>query len=200
MILCLYMLWNDHSSKSGNSWSPHIVFLQWELLRFTFLSNFQICNTLLLTIVTMLYITSHDLFITGSCYLSTPFTHFNHSYPLLWQSPICSLCLQVWICLFCFVCLFVLILHINEIIQFLLFLLHLFHLAYVITNGTIPFFFMAKVVFHVYSYIYITLHHYPFIYWWTRRLLHISAIVNTAAVKTGVHISFQIRFFLTVKC
>ena len=102
--------------------------------------------------------------------------------------------------LFCFVCLFVLILHINEIIQFLLFLLHLFHLAYVITNGTIPFFFMAKVVFHVYSYIYITLHHYPFICWWTRRLLHILAIVNTAAVKTEVHISFQIRFFLTVKC
>ena len=104
MILCLYMLWNDHSSKSGNPWSPHTVFLQWELLRFTFPSNFQICNTLLLTIVTMLYITSHDLFITGSCYLSTPFTHFNHSYPLLWRSPICLLCLQVWICSFCFVC------------------------------------------------------------------------------------------------
>ena len=42
------------------------------------LSNFQICNTVLLTIATMLCITSPWLiyFITGSLYLLIPFTHF----------------------------------------------------------------------------------------------------------------------------
>ena len=44
------------------------------------LSDFQICNTILLTMVAMLYITSPWLtyFITGSLYLLTPFTHFSH--------------------------------------------------------------------------------------------------------------------------
>ena len=48
-------------------------------LRFI-LNNFQICNTILLTIVTMLYITSPQLIylITGSLYLLTPFTHFTY--------------------------------------------------------------------------------------------------------------------------
>ena len=46
-------------------------------------SNFKICSTVL-TIVTMLYITSPRLpyFITGSLYLSAPFTHFIQSPPL----------------------------------------------------------------------------------------------------------------------
>ena len=43
-------------------------------------NDFQICNIVLLTLVTMLYITSPWLiyFITGSLYLLTPFTHFIH--------------------------------------------------------------------------------------------------------------------------
>ena len=44
------------------------------------LSNFQIRNTVLLTIITMLYITSLGLIylITGSLYLLAPFTHSAH--------------------------------------------------------------------------------------------------------------------------
>ena len=47
------------------------------------LSSFQIYNTVLLTIVTLLYITSQDLtyFITGSLYLFTPFTRLTHPAP-----------------------------------------------------------------------------------------------------------------------
>ena len=45
------------------------------------LGNFQIYSTVLLTIVTMLYITSpgHTYFITGSSYFLTTFTHFAHA-------------------------------------------------------------------------------------------------------------------------
>lgn len=51
------------------------------------LSNSQIYNTVLLTIVTMLYITPLGLicFITGSFYLLTPLIHFFHH---LCQPPI----------------------------------------------------------------------------------------------------------------
>lgn len=44
------------------------------------LSNFQTCNTVLLTVVAMLYVTSPGLihFITGSLYLLITFTHFAH--------------------------------------------------------------------------------------------------------------------------
>ena len=42
------------------------------------LSNFQIYSSVLLTVVTLLYIASPGLIysITGSVYLSTPFIHF----------------------------------------------------------------------------------------------------------------------------
>ena len=44
------------------------------------LSNYQICSSVLLSTVSMLYITSPGLiyFITGSLYLLSPFTHFAH--------------------------------------------------------------------------------------------------------------------------
>ena len=85
------------------------------------LSDFQICNKLLLTIVAMLYITSHDLFILylEICMfwlLSRPFPS-----PLcLWQPPVCSLYLwaQWTVCCCCFHFRF---LHINEIIWYLSF-------------------------------------------------------------------------------
>ena len=72
-------------------------------LRFI-LNNFQICNTILLTIVTMLYITSPQLIylITGSLYLLTPFTHF--TYPQT-PSPLATTHLfsvSVSVVLFCF--------------------------------------------------------------------------------------------------
>ena len=46
-----------------------------------FLSNFQICNTVLLIIVTMLYFTSSWHFITGPLYLFTLLTHFIYANP-----------------------------------------------------------------------------------------------------------------------
>ena len=42
------------------------------------LGNFQIYNTVLLNIVTMLFTKSHDSFIAGSLYLLTTFIHFTH--------------------------------------------------------------------------------------------------------------------------
>ena len=55
------------------------------------LSNFQMCSTVLLITVTMLYIASpwFTYFITGSFYILTCFTHFVHPPRLcLWQLPI----------------------------------------------------------------------------------------------------------------
>ena len=54
MIRYLCLLWNGHHSKSSYHPSSHFVmisFLRWELLRSS-LYNFQVCNTLLFTIVT----------------------------------------------------------------------------------------------------------------------------------------------------
>ena len=61
------------------------------------LNNFQIRNPLLLTIVTMLYITYVWLIylITGTLYLLTSFMNFIHLPPCFWQPPICSLYLWV---------------------------------------------------------------------------------------------------------
>ena len=48
----------------------------------TYFFNFQIYNTVLLGVLTMLYITSPDLFILYmEVYLLTTFTHFTHPQP-----------------------------------------------------------------------------------------------------------------------
>ena len=71
MIHYLYVLRNDHHNKSSWYLSANIVtkisFLWWELLWFTF-NIFQMHNTVLSILVTMLYMTSPGLtyFITGS--------------------------------------------------------------------------------------------------------------------------------------
>ena len=46
--------------------------------------------------------------------------------------------------------------------------------------------------------IYIYTHHllYPFICQWTLGCFHVLAIVNSAAMNTGVYVSFQIRVFI----
>ena len=60
-----------------------VFFLMMTAFKIYSLSNFQIYNTVLLTIVTMLYITSSECIylITGSLYLLTIFTHFSHHLP-----------------------------------------------------------------------------------------------------------------------
>ena len=79
--------------------SPYKVtnfFIVMRIFKIHSFSNIQICNTVLLTIVTMLYIASPRLvyFITGYCYLWFPFPFCPHPTLWLWQSPIC--CLYQW--------------------------------------------------------------------------------------------------------
>ena len=62
------------------------------------LSNFQISNIVLLTMVIMLYITSQwcIYFLTGGLYLWPRFPNLSTPIRCLWQPPICSLCLWTW--------------------------------------------------------------------------------------------------------
>ena len=62
------------------------------------LGNFQGCNIVLLTTVTMLYFISswHVYFITGSWYILTFSTHFSHPLPHhLWQAYI-QVFIYIW--------------------------------------------------------------------------------------------------------
>ena len=70
MIRYLYVLRNDHRNKPNSRLSPHIItevsfFFFFLGMMGTFktysLNNFQICSTVLLTVVTMLYLTSPGL-------------------------------------------------------------------------------------------------------------------------------------------
>ena len=55
--------------------------------------------------------------------------------------------------------------------------------------------FMAELYIYIYIYIYISHLFHPFICWWALRLLPCLAIVNSAAMSIGVHVSFQIMVF-----
>ena len=136
-----------------------------------FLRNFQIYNTILLTVVTMPYITSPRLIclITGSLYLLTTFTHFSHSptptsgnhqsIPCIYESS------------------FFKILLISEVIWYLSFSVWLISLSImpsgsirVAANGRICFFFYGWIIFYcIYTPHFLS----PFICWWTLRLLHL---------------------------
>ena len=72
-------------------------FLVMRMFKIYSFSNFQISNTILLTIVIMPYITSPALIclITGSEYLLTPFTHLFHLPTLPWQPSSCPLLLSL---------------------------------------------------------------------------------------------------------
>ena len=61
----------------------NILFLVMKTFKMYSLSNFQIYNTVLLTIVAMLYVISPWLiyFITESLYIFIPLTHFTHPPP-----------------------------------------------------------------------------------------------------------------------
>ena len=62
----------------------------------------------------------------------------------------------------------------------------------------IPYFMIWYSTVCVYTYIYVYTPHllYPFIYIWTFWLFLFLAIVNSAAMNTGVHVSFLIRVLL----
>ena len=106
-IQCLYTLRNDHHNKSRYHLSPYKVtkfFLLMRTFNIYCFSNFPVCNTKLLTISTMVYITSFWFIysITWSLYpLTTPIQFCpSTSPPLLWQPSICSLNLWVYFVLF----------------------------------------------------------------------------------------------------
>lgn len=66
MIWYMYILWNNHHNKLSSYSSPHKVtncfFLWWEVLRSYCCGHFHMHDTVLLAIVTMLYITLQNLF------------------------------------------------------------------------------------------------------------------------------------------
>ena len=111
-----------------------------QMAGFLSLSSFQIYDTVLLTTVMVLYITSPGLtyLMTGSLYLLTTFTHFGPtSTPCLRQPPIRSL--YPWVFCYCF-----LRFHIYEIIQYLSLSVWLISLSimpsrsiHVVSNGKI---------------------------------------------------------------
>ena len=91
----LHILWSGYHSKFSEHLSSHIdtkkekkvLSLWWELFRIYSLSSCQICHTVVLITVVMLYITSPGLvyLITGSLYLWTTFIQFPHLHtPCLW--------------------------------------------------------------------------------------------------------------------
>ena len=110
------------------------------------LSNFQVCNTVLLTMVTMLYIyiTCAWLtdFVTGNLYLFTTFIHFSHtSFLSLAKTNLFFVSVRSFLCvIFCFW-----IPHLN-ITWYLSDLLNRMssRSVHVVTNGKISFFFMAE--------------------------------------------------------
>ena len=83
MIGYLCILQNDHHNKSNYHLSPYIV-TEFFLVMITFkiysVRKFQIYDTVLVTVIIMLYVTFPGLtyFIPGSLYLLSPFTPFAH--------------------------------------------------------------------------------------------------------------------------
>ena len=82
-MIFVYIAYGHHNKYSQHL-SSHIIiefiFLVIRIFRTYSLSNFQICSTVLLTIVTTLYTISpwFIYFITGSLYLLTTFICFSH--------------------------------------------------------------------------------------------------------------------------
>ena len=69
----------------------------------------------------------------------------------------------------------------------------------VAANGIVSFFFMAELYIYIYIYTHTPHPFYPFICWWTFRLLPCLAIVNRPAMNSGMHVSFQIRVFIVYR-
>ena len=179
MIWHLYILWND-CNKSSKHPSALIVtkhlFPYDENFKIHPLSNFQIYNTVLLTIVIMLYITPPGLifFITASLNLLTPFTHCtdtSHSPSLstINQFSVLYICELGFLFVFCFVldstCRW------DYTVFVFLWLISLSIMpsrsVHVVPNGKVSFFFNGWIIFHCISIPYFL---YPFIHPWTLKL------------------------------
>ena len=91
----------------------NVLFLVMKTFKIYSFSNFQIYNTVLLTVVTMLYIISPQTYLSYN-WKFVPFDHLHPMSPLLrlWKPLIWSLFL--WVCFFH-------ISHISEILQYLSF-------------------------------------------------------------------------------
>ena len=68
----------------------YIIFSFMRIFKVNPLSNFHVFNIILLSMVSMLFLTSHDLFIAESLYLFT-FRHFTPNTSCLWHPPVCSI-------------------------------------------------------------------------------------------------------------
>ena len=91
------------SQAGTQSTEQHQPGLVMRIFKIYSLSNFQICNTVLLTIVTMLYIIFpwFIYFITGNLYLLTTSIHFAHPLPLA-TTNLFSASMSLVFCLFFF--------------------------------------------------------------------------------------------------
>lgn len=98
MIFIYVMKWSSQLSVVD---THHHTSLYFFLIMGNFniysLSNFQIKNTVLLTLVTMLFITSPELIyiVTGNWYFLTTFTHFAHPYPQLLPTNLFSISMSL---------------------------------------------------------------------------------------------------------
>ena len=164
------MQYNDSVFVNRVKWSQqvllpfitkHVIKLFFLVMRtFKVLAVFQICSTVLLTIVIMWYITSQwrIYFITGTLYhwLPSPISPTPHPLPLATSSLFSvSVSLALFFCFvfIWFVCFFFFLKnpHISEITWYLSFSAWFISLSimpsrsyHVVTNGKIPFFFMAE--------------------------------------------------------
>ena len=115
MVWYLYILQDYHHSNSSVNFLvwPIIThcfkFFLWWGLKICSLSNFQVYNTLLLTIVTTLCIISLWLVYNGKSVSTSPILAPQPK-PCLWKPPNCSLCLYFVVCVYWF-----LIPHLSEI-------------------------------------------------------------------------------------
>ena len=128
VYLILHICHQTYQSQSD-------LFLVLRTFKALFFSNFQICNAVLLVIVTMLYIASPWLLPFD------PFTSFTHPTPSPWQSPV--VLYKLGFGGLCSVLLVFKIPRINEIVRFLSLSVWLISPGitpiYLVADGKIPF-------------------------------------------------------------
>ena len=143
VILYVYILHNDYPSEVINTfitWHSYKCFW-WELLKST-LSNFQIYNTALFTMVSMLYITSSEFIhlLTGCLHPLTTFTHFPYPVPPLKATNLSSVSVSLFFSDSTYkwdyiACVFLWFISLSIMPS---------RFIHVVTNGRISFFFMTE--------------------------------------------------------